>query len=165
MWTRQFLYVPPGDLTVRDLRPSPKHSHAEIDRWLERLQEVDHLLQGGADYHTLQRLREHPPGSWERELWQAYHHAHDPTSHTRIRAAWSNGRLEVDNGRHRVARAQQLGVAELPVEVAAPQGPPSDALRRRYTPVDERHRRARDYDASRHRAEQRQAEQRRRLER
>ena len=142
-WARQFLYVPPRDLGVGELRPSAKCSGADMDRWLDRLVEVDRLLKQGVDPQTFQQLRRHPAGSRQRQLGEAYHHFYDPRSHSRIRASWNSGRLEVDDGRHRVARARARDVAVLPVEVAAPHGAPTAALRRRYPPVDERHTRLR----------------------
>ena len=133
---RAFLSVPPDDLTVIDLRASAKHGRAEIDTWMREVPEVQRRLLRGWSAADFDRLRRFPQGSRERIVGEVHRHLYDPRGgHGRLRASVVGGRLIVDDGRHRVARARRLGLPTVPVEVACRDPRGLAAVRRRYPPA------------------------------
>ncbi len=123
MRPRVFVSVPPGDLSVQaTMPPSVKDDQATIDRLLLRLQGAERLVEReGWSAERVLALRHAPLGTHEHELGDAYYEFYDTDNNSSfLKASWVNGRIEVDNGHHRVRRAQQLGVTRLPVRVSVP---------------------------------------------
>jgi hypothetical protein len=133
-------YVDVASLKIDDVDPNfestPKNTRGEMREFMSDLPQIQKMRAEGSSSDDFARMRESADpaeqrlGKTEDILYSARNHPEQGAGHG-IGVEWSEGEWKVEQGKHRVMVAKELGLESVPAVVKAPDNARIDDLRYR----------------------------------